>query len=56
MLIIGYRARLFSFIYLLFFSYLWLIDKGYYNNHYYLISLLLFLFNPTFVEFGGSFV
>lgn len=43
MLIIGYRARLFSFIYLLFFSYLWLIDKGYYNNHYYLISLILFL-------------
>ena len=25
------------------FTYLWLLDKGYYNNHYYLISLLAFL-------------
>ncbi len=43
MLIIGFKARFFSFIYLIFFTYLWLIDKGYYNNHYYLISLILLL-------------
>ena len=42
--IIGYRTRLFSWFYLLPFTYLFLIDKGYYNNHYYLILLLLLLF------------
>lgn len=42
-LMLGFRARLSSLIYLLTFSYLWLIDKGFYNNHYYLISLLLLL-------------
>lgn len=43
-LILGYRSKLSSLLYLLSFTYLWLIDKGYYNNHYYLISLLLLLF------------
>lgn len=42
-MMLGYRARLSSLIYLLSFTYLWLIDKGFYNNHYYLISLLLLL-------------
>jgi len=26
------------------FTYLWLLDKGYYNNHYYLLSIFAFLF------------
>jgi hypothetical protein len=43
-ILIGFIPRLFSLIYLLFFSYLFLLDKGYYNNHYYLICLLLLLF------------
>lgn len=42
--IVGYRVKLFSWFYLLAFTYLFLLDKGYYNNHYYLIILLLLLF------------
>jgi len=42
-IMVGYIPRLFSFIYLLLFSYLFFLDKGYYNNHYYLICLLLLL-------------
>lgn len=43
MMLIGFRSRIFSALYFLAFTYLFLIDKGYYNNHYYLISLLLLL-------------
>lgn len=43
-LIIGFMSRLFSFIFFLCFTYLWMIDKGIFNNHYYLLSLLLLLF------------
>jgi uncharacterized membrane protein YphA (DoxX/SURF4 family) len=39
-LLVGFKARLSSFVYFIAFTYLWLIDKGFYNNHYYLISLL----------------
>ena len=36
-------ARLATFIFLLCFTYFWLLDKGYFNNHYYFISLICFL-------------
>jgi hypothetical protein len=42
-LMLGYRSRLSAAIYLLSFGYLFLLDKGYYNNHYYLELLLLTL-------------
>lgn len=43
MMIIGVKSRLFTALYFFVFTYLFLIDKGYYNNHYYLISLLLLI-------------
>ena len=42
-LILGIWPRIASLLYLLSFAYLFLLDKGYYNNHYYLICLLLVL-------------
>ena len=45
-MIINKTARLSTLVFLLCFSYFWMLDKGFYNNHYYFISimcLLLFL-------------
>ncbi len=36
-------ARVATFIFLCCFTYFWLLDKGYFNNHYYFISLICFL-------------
>lgn len=43
LIVLGIKSRLFFTFYFIAFTYLFLIDKGYYNNHYYLLSLLLFL-------------
>lgn len=39
----GFFYRAGVLVFLLTFTYLWLLDKGYFNNHYYLISLMSFL-------------
>jgi len=36
-------ARPATLIFLLCFTYFWILDKGYFNNHYYFISLMCFL-------------
>lgn len=36
-------ARISTFIFCLCFTYFWLLDKGYFNNHYYFISLICLL-------------
>ncbi len=36
-------SRICTFIFLCCFTYFWLLDKGYFNNHYYFISLICFL-------------
>lgn len=36
------------------FTYLWLLDKGYFNNHYYFISLLTFLLMFTNADSWGA--
>ena len=36
-------ARISILIFLICFTYFWLLDKGYFNNHYYFISLMCFL-------------
>ena len=36
-------ARFSTLVFLLCFTYFWLLDKGYFNNHYYFISLICFL-------------
>jgi len=46
-------ARLATFIFFLCFTYFWLLDKGYFNNHYYFISILCLLL--ALVEKKGSF-
>ncbi len=43
-IIIGYRTRLFAFIYCMIYCYNLLLDMAFYNNHYYLIILILFAF------------
>jgi len=39
----GFFYRAGVLVFFLTFTYLWLLDKGYFNNHYYLISLMCFL-------------
>jgi len=46
-------TRIATFVFLICFTYFWLLDKGYFNNHYYFISLICFLIflaekNPSF--------
>ena len=36
-------ARFATLLFVLCFTYFWLLDKGYFNNHYYFISLICFL-------------
>ena len=36
-------ARISTLIFFICFTYFWLLDKGYFNNHYYFISLICFL-------------
>ena len=43
MITLGYRTRFFSFVFCLLFTYVELIEKSAYLNHYYLVSLLSFL-------------
>ncbi|MFT7611823.1 MAG: vitamin K-dependent gamma-carboxylase [Parvicellaceae bacterium] len=43
MVILGLYYRFFSIILFLGYTYIFLIDKGHYNNHFYFYSLLLFL-------------
>ena len=43
MIIINKYYRIGLALYLLSFTYLWLLCQGYFNNHYYLISILCFL-------------
>jgi hypothetical protein len=40
---IGWYSKLGLISFFIGFTYLWLIDKGYFNNHYYLMSLISFL-------------
>ena len=42
-MLINKIARISTLIFLLSFTYFWLLDKGYFNNHYYFISLICFL-------------
>jgi len=42
-MLINKIARISTFIFLCCFSYFWLLDKGYFNNHYYFISIICFL-------------
>ena len=46
-LAVGYRYRLASALFFLLYTYAFLLDKAQYNNHYYLICLLGFLFLMT---------
>ncbi len=50
MVLFGVKTRLGAALVLIGFSYLWLLEKSSYNNHYYLMSLLALLF----VFVGGS--
>lgn len=43
LIIFGRYIKMALAFFFLSFTYLWLADKGYYNNHYYLMSLLAFL-------------
>ncbi len=43
MIAIGFLYRYAVGLFLMSFTYLWLIDKGFFNNHYYLITLLSIL-------------
>ena len=43
MIMVGYRTRFFSLIFCFLFTYVELIEKSAYLNHYYLVSLLSFL-------------
>lgn len=36
-------SRMSTFIFFICFTYFWLLDKGYFNNHYYFISIICFL-------------
>ena len=42
-MLVNKTARISTLIFLLSFTYFWLLDKGYFNNHYYFISLICFL-------------
>ena len=46
-LAIGYAYRAAAIVFFLLYTYVFLIDKTQYNNHYYLISLLALLFSVT---------
>ena len=46
-------ARISTFCFLCCFTYFWLLDKAYFNNHYYFISLICFLL--FLVDKKGSF-
>jgi len=43
LIVIGILYRASVFVFLMSFTYLWLLDKGFFNNHYYLITLLSLL-------------
>ena len=47
LIIVGKYFRVACFIFVAIFSYFWLLDKGYYNNHYYFFSLMVFLLGFT---------
>ena len=51
----GRFFKLATGVFLLTFTYFWLLDKSYFNNHYYLISLLAVLLLFTRADAWGSF-
>ena len=53
-LAIGYHYRAASVLYFLLYTYTFLLDKAQYNNHYYLVCLLAFLFAVTDADRGFS--
>ena len=53
-LAIGYHYRAASILYFVLYTYAFLLDKAQYNNHYYLICLLAFLFAVTNTDRGFS--
>ena len=53
-LAIGYHYRAASILYFVLYTYAFLLDKAQYNNHYYLICLLAFLFAVTNADRGFS--
>ena len=42
-MIFNKTSRISCLIFFLTFTYLWLLDRGYFNNHYYFISIITFL-------------
>lgn len=42
-MMVNKTARISTLIFLFCFTYFWLLDKGYFNNHYYFISIICFL-------------
>ena len=42
-MLINKYSRYFTLLFLSCFTYFWLLDKGYFNNHYYFISIICFL-------------
>ena len=55
LIIIGKFFKYASAFFGLSFTYLWLIDKSYFNNHYYFISLIIFLLIFTNADAWGSY-
>ncbi len=53
-LAIGFHYRAASILYFVLYTYAFLLDKAQYNNHYYLICLLAFLFAVTNADRGFS--
>ena len=53
-LAIGFHYRAASILYFVLYTYAFLLDKAQYNNHYYLICLLAFLFAATNADRGFS--
>ena len=42
-MLINRTARISTLLFLCCFTYFWILDKGYFNNHYYFISIICFL-------------
>ena len=53
-MILGRFFKIATFLYTVSFTYLWLLDKSYFNNHYYFITLLGFLLIFTQADSWGA--
>lgn len=51
--VIGYQYRTNAIIVFLGFAYIFFLDKGHYNNHFYLYTMLLFFFTFVDARWGG---